>query len=146
MFIFFVDKGNNKMNVVQYTKEFYRLNKPIVLTVGFTLLVIVGIIALVYATRPELYDDNLIFKDEHIKNGFVEITVKDAKRYSNGKSGSYYYIFTDKGRLKINSKETVFDVSLYKRIKKECLYRPVQASVSIDSWQTDWRLNEINCK
>ena len=93
------------MNVAQYTKEFYRLYKPLILLVSFSLFVIVGLSTLIYVTRPELYDDNLIFKDEYIKNGFVEVTIKDAKRYSNGKSGSYYYVFTDKGRLKLTVKK-----------------------------------------
>lgn len=91
--------------------------------------------------------ETFIFKSEYIKDGQATVVIDDVKRYSNGKSGSYYYAFTDKGRLKIDSSEYFLDQSLYTDIKEKYLNKECVVNVSKEfDLFTDWRITSLRCK
>jgi hypothetical protein len=89
-------------------------------------------------SRPELYDDSLKFQNQFVINDTVKIKILDSKSYNNGKTGVDYYIFTDKGRLLINNKDSFFNSDLQEKaflnINKVCTAK-VKESIIISDWQ-----------
>lgn len=96
-------------------------------------------------TQTELFDENLEFKSEFIKQGHVEITILSTKRFKEGKHSYSHYVFTDKGRLKINSEETLLNSTLFYKIKDEHLNKTCMANVGKLKIQKDWLLTSISC-
>lgn len=103
-----------------------------------------GLIIFNLLARPELYDDSLLFQSQYVKSGQVEIIIKNSKKYNNGKSGSSYYLFTDKGRLLIDDKENFFNSTMHKKaltnIGKTC-----SATVDSKVFSSDWEIHHLNC-
>ena len=111
---------------------------------AFVILLVVVVFALNYYTRAELWDDSQLFQNQHVVNGKVDITILDAESYSYGKSGFRYYIFTDKGRLLVDSKESFLDRTLYNKAKDN-LNKTCSAIVDSKIISSNWEIHYLNC-
>lgn len=113
---------------------------------------LIGLLALLFFsawlkinyTQTEIYDDNLNFKAEFIKDNHVDFTIDSVKKYREGKS-TIYYVFTDIGRLRIDNEDSIFDSALYYDIKDEQMNKQCTGKVYKLKYQKDWRLQSINC-
>lgn len=97
-----------------------------------------------YSSKTELYNDKLIFQSEHVINDKVDITILNAKSYLNLRQNSYYYIFTDKGRLIVDNKQSPLNSTLFTKIKDN-INNTCSASVSSQLLSSDWAINDIYC-
>lgn len=111
---------------------------------AFIILFVIFVLILYYVSRPELFDDSQIFQSQHVVNGQVNITILNAKSYSQGKTGYNYYIFTDKGRLLVDSRESFFDRDLYNKAKDN-INKTCSATVNDKTFSKDWEISHLNC-
>lgn len=111
---------------------------------AFAVFLFAVIFALNYYTRAELWDDSQLFQHQHVVNGKVDITILDAESYSHGKSGFRYYIFTDKGRLLVDSKESFLDRTLYNKAKDN-INKTCSAIVDSKTLSSNWEIHYLNC-
>lgn len=114
----------------------------------YTVLIVAFLFSILFAinyyTRTKLYDDNLIFQHQHVVNGQVNITILNAESYSQGKSGYFYYIFTDKGRLLVDSKESFFNSSLFHKAQNN-INNTCSAIVDSKIISSDWEIHQLDC-
>lgn len=97
-----------------------------------------------YLSQPELYDNNQIFQHQHAVNNNVDITILGTNSYYKGKSGYSYYIFTDKGRLLVDSKESLLNSSLFDKAKNN-INNTCSAVVDSKIFSSDWEIHKLDC-
>lgn len=116
--------------------------------ISFLLSVFIAIFAVEYHSHPELFNDSNDFKSEFVFNNSVNITILDAKSYyhNNRNTRQSYYIYTDKGRLKVNKKGVFSHNSdLYHEIRMEHIGKKCKGEVSKGFISSQWEIHSISC-